>query len=342
MSKQTLNNQIKQQANFWVRCLKRGLNDAEKPQLIAWLNQNPKHYQAVYKQASFFDDISELKELNGIFHLEKKSPLKSININHLFFIVVFLSLIALAINMTWSNFSPSSPTINYQTAIGEKRQFLLADGTNVTLNTDSRIIVNYHNNHRKINLLYGEALFDVAKDKRRPFTVTAGAKSFTALGTVFNIQKNNEVDIELIVQEGQVLVSDHHTRKKLAELITDETNKHNSITIITDGEKSVIENKKQQPTQTLTRAQAEQELSWQHGMLIFRGETLSQALKEVSRYTDVQFEITNEEVSDIKIAGYFKAGDIKGLLDSLTHNFDISYKYNATNSIQLSLKNNHS
>ncbi len=112
--------------------------------------------------------------------------------------------------------------------------------------------------------------------------------------------------------------------------------------IITDGEKSVIENKVQQQTLKLSKAQAEQELSWQQGMLIFQGETLRQALSEVSRYTNVQFEIANDEVSNIKIAGYFKAGDINGLLESLAYNFNIKYKYNATNSIQLSKANNHS
>jgi transmembrane sensor len=345
VSNRLINQQIKQQARSWVRCLNRGLTDSEKPQLIAWLNQNPLHHQAIYKATSVFDNINELNELNGIFPLEKNNRLSAFSAKSLFFMIALLGLFTILLSKslsTYSLFTPNKSVISFQTNIGEKNNVLLADGSKVTLNTHSKIIVNYTQGHRNIDLIYGEVQFDVAKDKTRPFTVTSGVKSFTALGTVFNIQKNNELDMELIVSEGQVLVSDNHSRSTLTTLIDIESNKQDSIMIITDGEKSVIENKVQQQTLKLSKAQAEQELSWQQGMLIFKGETLRQALSEVSRYTNVQFEIANDEVSNIKIAGYFKAGDINGLLESLAYNFNIKYKYNATNSIQLSKANNHS
>ena len=345
MSNRLINQQIKQQARSWVRCLNRGLTDSEKPQLIAWLNQNPHHHQAIYKATSVFDNISELNELNGIFPLEKSNRLHAFSAKSLFLMIALLTLIAILLGQEISNssiFSPEKSVISYQTNIGEQSNFLLADGSNVTLNTHSKIIVNFSKEHRNIHLLYGEAQFDVAKDKTRPFTVNTGSKSFTALGTIFNIQKNNELDMELIVSEGKVLVSDHHDRNTLTTLIENESQKHDSKMIVTDGEKSIIENKTQQKTVKLSHTQAEQELSWQQGMLIFKGETLRQALSEVSRYTKVQFEIANDEVSNTKIAGYFKAGDINSLLESLALNFNIKYKFNATNSIQLSKADNHS
>ncbi len=345
MSNHLANNQIKQQARSWVRCLNRGLVDSEKPQLIAWINQDPLHHKAIYQEASIFDNTSELNELNGIFPLERHNRLSSFSANTLFLLIGLLCLFAVVIgkNLSTSSYlSSDKPVISYHTNIGEKNSVLLADGSEVTLNTHSKIIVSYTNEHRKINLLYGEAQFDVAKDKTRPFTVNTGTKSFTALGTVFNVQKNNELDMELIVTEGQVLVSENHNREILAELIKTETQKQNSLMIITDGEKSIIENKVQRATLKLTDEQAEQELSWQQGMLIFKGETLRQALTEVSRYTNVQFEVSNTDISNIKVAGYFKAGDVKGLLDSLSYNFDIKYKFNATNSVQISKEDNPS
>jgi len=69
--------------------------------------------------------------------------------------------------------------------------------------------VNYSQNQRKITRLRGEANFDVVKNSQRPFTVVTGDKSFTALGTVFNIQTNGNIltDVELLVEEGRVLLS---------------------------------------------------------------------------------------------------------------------------------------
>ena len=345
MSNRLINQQIKQQARTWVRCLNRGLTDSEKPQLIAWLNQNPLHHQAIYKTSSVFDNINELNELNGIFPLEKSNRLNNLSAKSIFLMIALLCIFTIFVGKsiaTFSVFPTDTKAISYQTNIGEQNEISLSDGSKISLNTHSKIIVNYSDNYRKIKLVYGEAQFDVAPDKARPFTVNTGNKSFTALGTVFNIQKNNELDLELFVSEGKVLVSNELSSNKLADLIVVESQKHDSTMITTDGEKTIIENKIPQQTFKLSNAEVEQELSWHQGMLIFKGETLKEALSEVSRYTKIQFEIANDEVSNIKIAGYFKAGDINGLLESLANNFNIKYKFNATNSIQLSKAENHS
>jgi transmembrane sensor len=65
------------------------------------------------------------------------------------------------------------------------------------------------------------------------------------------------------------------------------------------------------------------DLGWKQGNLIFRGETLEQALSEVTRYTDIEFEILDSEIRHKQIAGLFKIGDINGLLATLDKNFQI-------------------
>ncbi len=70
MSSRTIDHEIQQQAKAWIRCLHSGLSNDEKPQLIAWINQNPEHHRAIYQSASILDNISELNELNGIFPIE--------------------------------------------------------------------------------------------------------------------------------------------------------------------------------------------------------------------------------------------------------------------------------
>ena len=65
------------------------------------------------------------------------------------------------------------------------------------------------------------------------------------------------------------------------------------------------------------------QLSWRDGNLIFRGESLEQALAEITRYTSVEFEVMDERIKQERIAGLFKAGDVDGLLATLTRNFNI-------------------
>jgi transmembrane sensor len=77
-------------------------------------------------------------------------------------------------------------------------------------------------------------------------------------------------------------------------------------------------------------------LSWREGNLIFRGESLEDAVLEIGRYTAVQFVFLDEESKKVRVAGLFKAGDVDGLLTALRQNFNISYEWVADDKIVLS------
>src|SRR5690606_10071918 len=87
---------------------------------------------------------------------------------------------------------------------------------------------------------------------------------------------------------------------------------------------TVLLGEKISPVEKIAEADIEAELSWRQGNLVFRGETLDEAIAEISRYTSVEFNFSDNEIRDIRIAGLFKAGDIQGLLTALDKNFGIS------------------
>ena len=95
----------------------------------------------------------------------------------------------------------------HQTRKGETRQLALPDGSVVTLNTDSDISVRLSENLREVRLLRGEALFDVAPDKARPFVVLAGSTQARVLGTSFLVRALAEEPVQVLVREGVVEVS---------------------------------------------------------------------------------------------------------------------------------------
>ena len=80
------------------------------------------------------------------------------------------------------------------------------------------------------------------------------------------------------------------------------------------------------------------QLSWRQGNLVFRGETLEDALIEINRYTSVQFEVADEHIKQERIAGLFKAGDVDGLLAALEQNFNILSQRIGNNKIRLRAK----
>jgi transmembrane sensor len=65
-------------------------------------------------------------------------------------------------------------------------------------------------------------------------------------------------------------------------------------------------------------------LAWQRGMLIFQGEPLREMLSEVARYTTTEFVLEDDELGDLRVGGYFRAGDIDGLLVALHTGFNIT------------------
>ena len=76
----------------------------------------------------------------------------------------------------------------------------------------------------------------------------------------------------------------------------------------------------------ISPADIEVKLSWRDGNLIFRGESLEDAMEEVGRYTSVDFVFLDDDLRKVRIAGLFKAGDVNGLLAVLRENFDIVYE----------------
>jgi len=345
MTKLECHNEIETQAKYWLWRIEQGLSQQERQAFVAWVNQDNKHQVSLRKHSRSLSTAKLLAEFNGLFPLERKKTSKSkalFSQLSLVASVVFFGIITSEVffNNSFSQlFQTTAMPIVYQqfsTEIGEQTRFTLPDGSLVQLNTNSLLTISFSDNHRQLNLIKGEALFDVSKDKTRPFSVSSGQQSFTALGTIFNVQKNENNNLELIVTEGRVLIADsNESLPTLIQKITQATQQKNS-SIIVAGEKAVIINKNQLPTSKVTQQALSQELAWQKGMLIFDGESLTDALDEISRYTNIKFTIEDEQLANIKVAGYFKAGDVQSLLDSLNDNFELNYKETDQNTIAIS------
>ncbi|WNC72432.1 FecR domain-containing protein [Thalassotalea psychrophila] len=337
---------IQEQACLWISRIDRGLSSKEKLALVTWCQHNNKHYTTLLEMASYWDNLTVLNELSGLFPLGRSQP-KSKKLTTLAMAASIMLVSLLSVNTFLDeSFIPFLPSHNeyrltqvqtFSTQVGEQASFTLSDGSHIQLNTNTEVRINYSTRQRQLTLLQGEAQFDVIKDNSRPFTVVAGEKSFTALGTIFNVQKNDEQGLELVVTEGRVLIA------KANETIEDikqsfdqpKTNLLPGI-LVKSGEKVTIAEYVDAPVKEVSLIQMQRDLAWQQGMLIFEGESLSTALADISRYTNVNFEIIDPQIADLKVAGYFRADDIDGLIASLEINLNITSSKAPNNTILLS------
>lgn len=335
---------IEVEASLWVSRLDRGLNEDETLDLQQWIAKSEENHKQLLKMAAYWDNLTVLNELSALFPLDTIKQSQPKRFKH-FAIAASIAITGL-VTTTLFNQDQLIPSLFQSnqlqhltliTQVGQQNTFTLSDGSIVVLNTDSQLEIEFTDGHRRLNLLKGEANFDVAKDTSRPFTVQAGSSAFTALGTIFNVQKNDEQTMELVVTEGRVLISNStDTLEELTAAINDDSAIVSDALIVNTGQKAVVDTEVLTPVIELPLEDIQKDLSWQQGILIFEGEPLSSALDEVSRYTDTQFEIASPSIADLKVAGYFKAGDVDGLLASLSNNLNITVTYNSPKHVTLS------
>jgi transmembrane sensor len=190
--------------------------------------------------------------------------------------------------------------------------------------------VSYTDNWRTVYLIKGEASFDVTKDSRRHFVVHAGSGLAEALGTSFNVRLTQDV-VDVTVTKGRVWVltnaahaappdPDQNQTNPTPTQIARGTTDH---VVLAAGQSAKFDNVIESvvdkiPAETLVR-----KLAWHDGAIVFSGETLRDALVEISRYTAKPLVIVDPSIASLRIGGRYKTDDMGALLAALSSNFGI-------------------
>jgi transmembrane sensor len=192
---------------------------------------------------------------------------------------------------------------DYSTRIGEVRRVPLPDGSAVTLNTQTHLNVAFSNLTRTVRLLCGEALFEVAADARRGFTVTTFGTSVCSSAAAFVVRALRRDDVQVMVRDGEVQVT---------EIARPAAVRLQANTVV----RAVIPSRPSVPAplqaERLAPVEVDRRLSWQRGLLSFEDVTLSEALLEFSRYSDTRVVIDEPAISQLRVVGLYSASDPVG------------------------------
>ncbi len=182
----------------------------------------------------------------------------------------------------------------FQTKVGEQRSVLLADGSRVTLNTASKIEVRLQADHRIVQLLQGEVLFDIAHDAERPFDVHAGRVVVRAVGTQVDIDRR-ATRTAVTVVEGRValIAADSHTR---------------NLPVLSAGDRVVVRGA------SLGTLEHDVNLSevtaWTQHLLVFHHRPLGEVADEFNRYNVGRIEIRSTSLRGQELTGTFSSNDV--------------------------------
>lgn len=189
----------------------------------------------------------------------------------------------------------------YATSPNERTRVTLADGSVVTLDSGTRLSVLLGQSRRDITLLAGHALFQVAKDHRRPFVVKAGDRTITALGTVFDVRLSSS-ELRVTLAEGVVAVRPIEPRQGSALQILRPRQQLVETTGIA--------------TPELRTVDTDKALSWADGQVFFENEPLASAVEEMNQYSHLKI-LVDPAVADLRINGMFRTSNQTGFIDAL-------------------------
>jgi transmembrane sensor len=200
----------------------------------------------------------------------------------------------------------------YDTGVGEQRIVMLQDGTRMSLNTSTRVRVALGASRRTVDVIGGEALFEVAKDASRPFVVRAAGSEVTATGTAFvvrytpaDVGRRDALDITLV--EGRVVVRGAADGGVAAEPAA-------GVEMV-PGQRLRVAGHMRGPVGSglkpqVDRPRVDQVLAWKRGEAVFDNASLSEAVAEMNRYSSVPISLADgSALGDLRVSGVFKTGD---------------------------------
>lgn len=312
-----MNTRIYEEASDWIVKHRDGrLEPHEKKAFDHWLRESPQHVRAYLEMSSLWEDLPSLdpawnpdaNELiararadNNVVALDDTLPAEPRNAHtadrwrarHFWYALAASILVTIA-SVTWYSLQRGL----HATGIGEQRSLMLADGSRIELNARSRIRIRYTGEQRRVELMEGQAFFDVASDKNRPFIVQTGGSSIRTVGTAFDVYKKSSAVVVTVV-EGRVAVQ---PRRDTADAIGD--------LVLAAGEQLTVTETTITPPRPADISVA---TAWTRRSLVFESAPLTEVAQEFNRYNTRPLVIQDPQLADFHVSGVFSSVD-PGLL----------------------------
>jgi len=205
----------------------------------------------------------------------------------------------------------------YSTGVGEQQLVVLDDGTRMSLNTATRVQVDMSSTQRTVSIQGGEALFEVAKDARRPFVVRVAGSEVVAVGTVFAVRftaNSARAGVALAVTLIEGLVTLRPASGGGADGVAP------SRTVsMQPGERvrlaRVDGNSTQGATPQVDRPSIEQVVAWKRSEAVFDDVSLADAVTEMNRYSRTPIVLVGDSaLANLRVSGLYRTGDNAGFV----------------------------
>jgi len=339
-----LSEQILEQACAWFIDLNEGEIDvAGRERFNHWLRRSPEHVRAYLEIAAAWEMSSSLGGQHGVDAAtlvaealaegnvvpfdsrvrdlnptggrgDSLEPPRAGRIEYRkprWLLIAAAALVLFAVGIGLLN-----PSKSYTTGIGEQRSILLKDGSTVSMDARSQLRVQFSNTGRTVELIEGQALFQVKKETR-PFMVLSNGTRVRALGTRFDVYRKSTVTTVTVV-DGRVAVTAGPPTSSVPS-----ASESVSPVLVSGGEQVIV------TPQTTLQVQPANLLSataWMQRKLIFDETPLKEAVAEFNRYNSQQMVVEDASLAEYHIRGNFEATDPERLIQFLRDRFGVGVR----------------
>ncbi len=256
------------------------LTEAERAELEAWLAAKPRHATAFALMRDTQRDTALLEAAERVRAAPVAKPSLRLGL-----IAAGLALVAGLSAVALVRPYLAETPLDLATPVGQRAEHTLADKSVVTLAADSGVQVRYGRDARNIALTKGDAVFDVAKDAKRPFRVQAGDTQVTAVGTTFEVERVSDA-VQVRVFEGVVRVARNGTEQRLAK-----------------GQWLLLASNR---APVGGRLDADSYQAWRSDWLDADGLPLKYVIARLNRYTTQSVALHDPALGELKVTGRFK------------------------------------
>jgi transmembrane sensor len=289
--------------------------EAHREAFEAWCAADPRHGAIYAELEGQWDDAGLLAEIRDRLAPPLPDPSAPI-VTRTRFVAATVVVLGLAVTLmfsqpAWLGGEDQRPPAQIAAQLGEIRSVKLADGSRVTLDTESAVRLAFTSNERRLFLLRGRARFEVAHRRDRPFVVVAGSGSVVARGTVFDVSVI-EGRVHVALLRGSVDV------RREAE--PNGAPPGQAVVHLSPGETTAFSSRRPlAPPEPATQ----NEFDWPSGMMSFDDVRLGEAIAEANRYSATKIRVADPAIEHLEVTGAYRAGDTQGLARSLAASFDL-------------------
>jgi transmembrane sensor len=324
---------IAAQALQWFVAQRAGeLSEAQREKFIDWLRASPEHVREYLALTGLGEDVrqaarrldkpshefiaearADVDNVHALFPVQETESVASANIEparrRRFPVWAAAASVIVAVAVASFGAWRLQDRTDYATAHAEQRSWRMPDGSTVHLNSGSQIKVHFDERRREVELVKGQALFQVAKDAQRPFWVRTGDAAVKAVGTEFDVYR----------QQGRTLVS--VVEGRVAVWHAQETTPGAPVAQVDAGQQARIS--REAAVVSTQAADVRKTVAWLQRQVVFDHDALGAAVEEFNRYSDVRIRIDAPELSTAEVSGIFSAYDAEAFIRFLEHQPDM-------------------